>query len=310
MDRYPDTFSVVELEPNYEAVALGRKFVTTTAEQWRLTDVTADASLVASEIVSNAIIHARPPFELRLRRTEAGIRIEVRDGANSPILPADPVGGEARCRGLGLQVVAKLSSRWGVDRVPDGKTVWAEIDSSCRRGVLGTAEVGVGPAPLPAPDDWPEVRLADMPCRLLRSWEDHLRDLMREFALVAAGNLVSSPSRASHLHEATPQQEVVAELNLFWDLTRHIWEQAHAPPGSARDRISLTIRVPERLETEGPRFLSALDAADELARHGRLLSGPAAPEVIEFGRWLVDAMVRQVAGGAAGPGEGRCPFPT
>jgi len=310
MDRYPDSFSVVELEPNYEAVSLGRRFVTTTAEQWRLTDVAADASLVASEIVSNAIIHARPPIELRLRRTEAGIRIEVRDGANSPISPAGPVVGEARSRGLGLQVVAKLSSRWGVDPVPDGKTVWAEIDSSCR-DVLGTAEASLGPAPLPVPDDWPEVRLAGLPCRLLRSWEDHLRDLMREFALVAAGHLVSSPSGAEHLHEATPQlEEVVAELNLFWDLTRHIWEQANAPPGSARARISLTNRVPERLETEGPRFLRALDAADELARHGRLLSVPASPEVIGFGRWLVGAMVRQAAGGAAGPGGDRCPFPT
>jgi len=59
----------------------------------------------------------------------------------------------------------------------------------------------------------------------------------------------------------------------------------------------------------GRQFVTT-DAADELARHGRLLSVPASPEVIGFGRWLVGAMVRQVAGGAAGPGEDRCPFPT
>ena len=50
------------------------------------------------------------------------------------------------------------------------------------------------------------------------------------------------------------------------------------------------------------------NAADDLGRQGRLSSGPASPEVVEVGRRMVEAMVKQVAARAAEPGEERCPF--
>ena len=45
-----------------------------------------DAILLVSEIVSNAILHGRPPIELRLRRRAEHLLVEVDDGAT--VLPA------------------------------------------------------------------------------------------------------------------------------------------------------------------------------------------------------------------------------
>jgi hypothetical protein len=84
-----------------------------------------DAELVCTELVTNAIEHARAPREMRIDLVAGVLRIEVSDGA--PTAPLTP--GRSRLgglRGRGLTVVTALA-RWGVERGPDRKTVWAEV---------------------------------------------------------------------------------------------------------------------------------------------------------------------------------------
>lgn len=292
---------IVELEPSYEAVPFGRDVVAAHLEEWGLGDLAPDASLVTSEMVSNAVIHARTPIELCLRRNGQRVRIEVSDGKEYGLAPSPP-GGPAP-RSLGLRVVAAISSRWGVDPLPDGKTVWAELGPGRRHRGPVAPVVAVGPAPLPLPDDWPEVRLVDVPVRLLREWEDHVRDLMREFALVSAGSL-----RAGGHREDAEVETAVTTLDRYWDIMRPIWAQARAVWEPAAGRVTFVARLPERVVVDGPRFLEAMETADELGRHGHLLTSPASPEVREFGRWFVHAMVRQVTDSADDLPEERCPF--
>jgi anti-sigma regulatory factor (Ser/Thr protein kinase) len=83
--------------------------------------------LVASELVSNAVRHARTAFELDLRPEADGTSVEVFDcDTRLPVLlPTDT---EATS-GRGLQIVAALSTEWGARREArqgiQGKTVWA-----------------------------------------------------------------------------------------------------------------------------------------------------------------------------------------
>jgi anti-sigma regulatory factor (Ser/Thr protein kinase) len=309
MNGVQEQVHVVELEPNHAAVPVGREFVTAWVERWGFDQLSGDASLLTSEMLSNAVIHARTPIELRVHQLAEGVRIEVRDGAEYGIVP--PRKGEGpQARGLGLRVVAKLASRWGIDPVPDGKTVWAEIRGSRSSEALVEPELGLGPTPLPVPGDWPEIRLVNVPTRLFLAWEDHTRDLVREFALVA---LPPGPGK-----RPAPDYriaEVVGILDRFWELVRPIWAQARAVGENLPGRISLTVRLPGQVVTEAPRFLEALDAANDLARRGLLLTDPAPGELMAFGHWFVHAVVRQMeraTGGGVAAGEEpeeRCPFP-
>ena len=85
----------------------------------------SDAELVATELATNAVMHARSPFVLSVVCTRSKVRVSVRD--TSFVVPehvephADRVGG----RGVGL--VAAFSQAWGSEIEADGKTVWAEI---------------------------------------------------------------------------------------------------------------------------------------------------------------------------------------
>ena len=300
---------VVELDPEPASVGRARRFVTSCLDRWSLGGLASDACLVVSELVSNAVIHARTPIELRVRTLDGGVRIEVRDGVEHGF-------GAARedrdfpGHGLGLRVVAQLASRWGVDPVPDGKVVWAVL---CRLGAEGpqAPELGLWPAPLPLPDDWPEVRLLDVPTRLLRGWEAHTGELIREFSLLApvssaGGDPPSSPGFADGAQDRVAT--VKAVLERFWELVRPVWALAHAPGRRDPCLLAVVTRLPERIVLDARRVLDAFDDADALASEGRLLTGPTPPEIAEFGRWFVEAAVRQVVEGS-GAGGARCPFP-
>lgn len=91
------------------------------------------AALVVSELTSNALLHARSDFVVRLvvRPPEDGrtvVRIEVGDGSSR--LPTVHNFTIASTSGRGLHLVESLSAAWGVELAEglSGKTVWAELD--------------------------------------------------------------------------------------------------------------------------------------------------------------------------------------
>jgi len=83
------------------------------------------AMLLASELVTNAVIHAATPLVLSVALDGGLLRVLVEDDdENTPVMAAarGPHGG------FGLHIVEELSDRWGSTRRPGGgKVVWFEI---------------------------------------------------------------------------------------------------------------------------------------------------------------------------------------
>jgi anti-sigma regulatory factor (Ser/Thr protein kinase) len=84
-----------------------------------------DALLVMSELVTNALLHGQGLPVVRATVTPESMELAVTDsGQESPHLQEiDPT----RIGGLGLLIVDRLCSAWGVSRFPGGKTVWATM---------------------------------------------------------------------------------------------------------------------------------------------------------------------------------------
>jgi anti-sigma regulatory factor (Ser/Thr protein kinase) len=108
--------------------ARARQLVREAATTWSLPeDLSDDAQLVVTELVSNGIDHAKGPLDLTVRRMDGGMYIEVRDRsvALPRLRPVDPTS----ARGRGMQLVDALSVRWGTSPDGTGKSVWAELSA-------------------------------------------------------------------------------------------------------------------------------------------------------------------------------------
>jgi anti-sigma regulatory factor (Ser/Thr protein kinase) len=89
-----------------------------------------DASLVLSELLSNALRHATPlsggvvgvTWELGEDRLE--VAVSDGGGATSPVVHQP---GNSAIGGRGLGIVDRLALRWGVYARPGETTVWAEL---------------------------------------------------------------------------------------------------------------------------------------------------------------------------------------
>ncbi len=85
------------------------------------------AALLVSELVTNAIVHARSPVGLRVAMVESTIRVEINDESREAprILASSP----AEPGGYGLPLVNSLAHQWGYEVLQeDGKRVWFELE--------------------------------------------------------------------------------------------------------------------------------------------------------------------------------------
>lgn len=81
--------------------------------------------LISNELVTNAVVHARRPKWLRVRQGAGSLRVEVADSTSQGPLLRSPTPQQPHGRGMAL--VVALADDWGVDFLPDGKVVWAEL---------------------------------------------------------------------------------------------------------------------------------------------------------------------------------------
>ncbi|WP_322767508.1 ATP-binding protein [Frankia sp. Cr1] len=92
----------------------------------QLADLVDDASLLVSEMVTNAIIHGSGDQILRADFTAGRLRVTV-DDQNSTLISRQSDTREEDERGRGLMLVDALAHAWGVEAMPTGKRVWFEL---------------------------------------------------------------------------------------------------------------------------------------------------------------------------------------
>lgn len=85
----------------------------------RLVDM---AALLVSEMVTNAVLHARSEIHLTVDCEDGSITVEVAD--HSPLPPSIRHYSHEAATGRGMQLVEQLADAWGTRTDADGKVVW------------------------------------------------------------------------------------------------------------------------------------------------------------------------------------------
>jgi hypothetical protein len=124
--------SQLRLPPEPASVGVARGLVADARPAWAPPHLLFAGQLVASELVTNAVEHARTELLVTVARRGRGLYLAVRDGSpDRPRLVALTSAG-VECadeHGRGLWIVQKVASAWGAVPTHDaaGKVVWASI---------------------------------------------------------------------------------------------------------------------------------------------------------------------------------------
>lgn len=192
-----------------------------------------DAVLVGSELATNAVCHAPSPRGLTVAwdaLPDGGVRISVADG--STVQPRREPPSDTAEEGRGLDLVAGLSSAWGIRLEPDGKVVFAEL----REG---------GPPPTASAASGWQVRAT---WRVLDPGVAHpettSEDRRSEWAALVHASWLARSEGASAV-----VQIVRIEIR---DPATGVWRAVH-DPGSALDAVAevALLRAAGRADTPG-----------------------------------------------------------
>lgn len=103
------------------SVPQARRFVLRCLSEWSLEHLCETTGLLVSEVVTNAVLHARTEILVQARDLGGAVEIRVSDG--SRVAPSQRRHSSDATTGRGVQLLSQLASTWEVVREPDGKTV-------------------------------------------------------------------------------------------------------------------------------------------------------------------------------------------
>ncbi len=181
------------------SVRLARSWVARILNEIGREDLLDAAQLGVSELVTNALIHSRPPLSVRMRGTVDHPRIEVIDSSPVPPMrpavapePEDVDDDNLTTFGRGLDLVAMMSSRWGSDLAHDrrSKSVWFEPSHHARAEEHLDGEIfAFDPEHAVAPELTDTERMAmhllGVPAQLFGELRRYHFELRRELRLLA-----------------------------------------------------------------------------------------------------------------------------
>jgi anti-sigma regulatory factor (Ser/Thr protein kinase) len=121
--------------PGPEAVASVRAFVRE-AIKGVDEEVAYDVELLASEVATNVVEHARTDYEVHIFHDRGAIRVEIAD--ESSVIPAVKALAVDADRGRGLLLLEHVADAWGAQESQEGKIVWFEVVHSSRAGRAGS----------------------------------------------------------------------------------------------------------------------------------------------------------------------------
>lgn len=143
----------MRFQPEPASVGAARRVVSAAVRDWASSSGQSvdddNVVLLASELATNAVLHARTEFSVAVavRATDTGPVAHLEVGDGSAALPSRRPRSTSATTGRGLRLLSDLSRDWGTRPTasPVGKTVWADIPLTGGRDG--------GPEPGPA-DQW------------------------------------------------------------------------------------------------------------------------------------------------------------
>ena len=322
----------LRLPADASAAPRARAHVRTALSDAGLGALADDASLVVSELVSNAVLHARSAVGVRvLRLDDQRARLEVED--SSTVVPTFGLMDTRATSGRGLLLVDAVSTGWGVDVDPGrGKTVWVELSTAAGdpfgeltaedllerwADLPGHDEPDPDPAAAGAPGEEVTVRLEGVPVAALRAAKLHVEDTVRDLQLVllsdaylpgdadgtgAAGRSRTSgaPSTVSAaVEEVRLARRLDAAAEEFGDGRRQVRAAVMEAAATGQERATLTLHLPRSAAGAASRYLQVMDEADALVQSGRLLLARQLAEHADLRRWYLHEILRQLEGSPA-----------
>ncbi len=119
----------LRLEPAPTAPARARRMITEALRTWGVDDLTGPATLIVSELVSNAVQHAGTALIVNASVRGEHLYLSVQDhDPQAPTVPdRPPIDGSPTAGGRGLHLIEVYATAWGSHFAADGKTVWATL---------------------------------------------------------------------------------------------------------------------------------------------------------------------------------------
>lgn len=117
-----------QLKPDPRQVAEARQLTEQTLTGWGMRHLRDVATLLVSELTTNAILHARSPVTVMLQNGVDELRVHVCD--NSTRSPHVRHFSADSATGRGIRLLETLATTWGVERHPSGKCVWFTLAAS------------------------------------------------------------------------------------------------------------------------------------------------------------------------------------
>jgi anti-sigma regulatory factor (Ser/Thr protein kinase) len=103
-----------------------RRFVIDILTEHDALQVASDATLLVSELVTNAVVHVGTPSVVTVAVDGAAVMITVADRGNGPLLVRPP--SDFAESGRGLWLVHEMASAWGTNHDAAGTSVWFRLD--------------------------------------------------------------------------------------------------------------------------------------------------------------------------------------
>ncbi len=297
-----DGMSTLHLEPVVESTPVARHWIAAHLRDLPA-EVTACATLLTSELVTNAVLHAATPMCITLHTLPDRIRVDVADG--NPAFPSVKEYGKDAATGRGLTLFSTLASSWGVQAVDGGKIVWFELpvdfpveptsisDGSFRFDLTGITRSDLhGDAADPHDQT---IRLLGIPVALLQKSSEEYEALFRELRLMKERS--DHAPGAPHLPErlAVLVSQIGTRFNGLGPGMDDMWQTAL---DDKVDSFDWTLELPQAAVVSVEFYDAMLDEADEFGLAQRLLTLPASPASVAVRRWFLSELTGQLHGKA------------
>jgi len=269
------------LAPDRSSPRASRRFVRANLAEPTGTDGWVDTvELLVSELVTNALLHARTGIGVAINVFVDAVRVEISD--DNPVHPVRGTPDETSTTGRGLEFVELLADDFGVGDSRAGKVLWFS---------LGPAPAFVAEMGLRNPDASGDRRvvLRDTPLELFNVWQQHASAAVRESMLMSF-----APGPAKQVMSAT----ALGGANDAIGALLRAKPEFEFDERLRRDRVDVPLQAAAGLASQFADLREVMERTVVLARDGVMLVPPAPPEVMQFRSWVCDEVARQSDGAA------------